>query len=138
MSSSYRFTLLAIAGLAAVALGQLWSSAQQPAAKGRDEANPRLTFEVVKSFDAQYAGDTPGHIGRAGSLENRRLKVALGDGVYRGDQKVGQVTELTWNRSNGSLDVEFDPSENVRVNVGDEVWIDLDGTKPSVPAAKAP
>lgn len=138
MSSGFRFFLLATAGLMAAASWQLWSSAQQPAAKGRGEASPRLTFEVVESFDAKYAGDTPGHIGRAGGLENRRLKVALGDPVYRGDQKVGKVTELTWNRANGSLDVEFDPSENVRVNVGDEVWIDIDGTRPSFSAAKAP
>lgn len=138
MSSASRFTLVAIAGLAAVALGSLWSSAQQPATKGRGDTSPRLTFEVVKSFDAKYAGDTPGHIGRTGGLFDSGLKVALGDPVYRGEQKVGQITELTWNRANGSLDVEFDPSENIRVNVGDEVWIDIDGTRPSFSAAKAP
>jgi hypothetical protein len=109
----------------------------QPPAKGRNQDGIRLTFEVVQSFDARYAGDTPGHMGRAGGLDNRQLKIALGDPVYRGQEKVGSVTELKWNRPNGSLDIEFDPQENVRVNVGDEVWMDVDGTKPSLPPAKS-
>jgi hypothetical protein len=109
---------------------QLIGSAQQPATeKGKTTADSnRLAFEVVHSFDAKYEGDTPGHMGRAGGLQNRRLRAALGDSIYRGDQSVGTVTGLTWNRTNGSLDIEFDPAENTRISVGDEVWMLLDGS----------
>jgi hypothetical protein len=88
----------------------------------------------VQSFDAKYEGDTPGHVGRAGGLQNRRLRAALGDSIYRGDQKVGTVTGLTWNRTNGSLDIEFDPAADIRVSVGDEVWMLLDGSTAINPA----
>lgn len=118
---------------AIVVAWQLGTSGQQPAAvKGAAVVDSnRLEFEVVHSFDAKYEGDTPGHMGRAGGLQNRRPHVALGDSIYRGDDKVGQVTGLTWNRTNGSLDIEFDPVNNVRVNVGDEVWMMLDGSSPA-------
>jgi hypothetical protein len=123
-------------GLAILTGWQLMSSAQQPATergKAAAESN-RLTFEVVQSFDAKYEGDTPGHVGRAGGLQNRRLRAALGDSIYRGDQKVGTVTGLTWNRTNGSLDIEFDPAADIRVSVGDEVWMLLDGSTAINPA----
>jgi hypothetical protein len=119
---------VAVVGIAIVAGWQLWSSGQQPGAvkvKVAADSN-RLAFEVVQSFDAKYEGDTPGHMGRAGGLQNRRLRVALGDRIYRGDENVGSVTGLTWNRTNGSLDIEFDPVDRVRVCVGDDVWMALD------------
>ncbi len=133
-----RYFVLAAASLVVAAGFQCWSGAQQPSSKVRGQVGPRLTFEVVQSFDARYAGDTPGHMGRAGGVENRQIKVALSDPVYRGDEQIGKVTELVWNRTNGSLDVEFDPLGDVRVNVGDEVWMDADGTHPSRPAAGGP
>jgi hypothetical protein len=120
-------------GLAILTGWQLMSSAQQPATEKRNATadSNRLQFEVVQSFDAKYEGDTPGHVGRAGGLQNRRLRAALGDSIYRGDQKVGTVTGLTWNRTNGSLDIEFDPVAETRVSVGDEVWMLLDGSVPA-------
>jgi hypothetical protein len=118
---------------AIVAGWQVWSSGQQPATgKGKAAADPnRLEFEVVHSFDAKYEGDTPGHMGRAGGLEHRRPRVALGDPIYRGDEKVGSVTGLTWNRTNGSLDIEFDPADDTRICVGDAVWVMLDSSMPA-------
>jgi len=116
-------------GLCIVAAWQLWSSGQQPAtgkAKAADGPG-RLEFDVVQSFDAKYLGDTPGHMGRAGGLENRRPRIALLDPIYRGEEKVGVVTGLQWNRTNGSLDIEFDPFDRARVCVGDAVWMALDG-----------
>src|SRR5688572_2986740 len=81
---------------------QAGTSGQQPGTvKSKAAADPnRLEFEVVQSFDAKYEGDTPGHMGRAGGLQTRRPRVALGDPIYRGEEKVGQVTGLTWNRTN--------------------------------------
>jgi hypothetical protein len=119
---------------------QAWTSGQQPAAeKGKESAAAnRLDFEVVQSFDAKYEGDTPGHIGRAGGLATRRPHVALGDAIYRGEEKVGMVTGLTWNRTNGSLDIEFDPAELVRISVGDSVWMMLDGTVPAKASESKP
>ncbi len=114
-----------------IAIGwQLLSSGQQPADKSKDTGN-RLEFEVVHSFDSKYLGDTPGHMGRAGGLTMRRPRVALGDNVYRGDERVGLVTHLDWNRVNGSLDVEFDPVDHARVCVGDTVWLVLDNSRPA-------
>jgi len=128
-----RFNLLAGAVLGlTIALGwQLFSSGQQPAAeKTKDGAN-RLEFEIVNSFDGKYLGDTPGHMGRAGGLTMRRPRVALGDPVYRGDERVGLVTHLDWNRVNGSLDIEFDPVDHARVCVGDAVWVVLENPRPA-------
>jgi hypothetical protein len=99
----------------------------------------RFEFQVVESFDAQYLGDTPGHIGRGGGLGERKPDVALGDPVFRGDQKVGKVTNLKWERSKDSLEIEFDPEPlrfdangralgPLRIAVGDEVWIPLGGS----------
>jgi hypothetical protein len=120
---------VAIVSLAMLTAWQLWSSGQQPATgKGKDAAAAnRLEFEVVQSFDAKYLGDTPGHMGRAGAIEGRRPRIALEDSIYRGDEKVGIVTGLQWNRTNGSLDIEFDPVDHARVCVGDAVWMALDG-----------
>lgn len=83
----------------------------------------RFEFEVVESFDARYSGDTPGHIGRHGELQEVRPMVALGDAVYRGDTIVGNVTRLEWSRVHGSLEVEFGPVKDARVCVGEVVWL---------------
>jgi len=125
------FSVVLIASLGVTLAWQLLSNGQQPSAgKVNSQATAnRLQFEVVQSFDAKYEGDTPGHVGRAGGLQNRRLRAALGDSIFRGDQKVGTVTGLTWNRTNGSLDIEFDPNTDIRVSVGDEVWMFLDGSE---------
>lgn len=106
-----------------------WSGGQQPAAeKAKSPADPNhFEFEIVQSFDAKYEGDTPGHMGRSGGLENRRPQVALGDGVYRGNEKIGVITGLGWSRVHGSLEIEFDPIAKARICVGDVVWLALDG-----------
>jgi len=125
-------TLLAV-GIVGVSLGwHTLSSGQQPAEKAaKATADPnRFEFEVVQSFNAKYEGDTPGHVGKNGGLENRRLQVALGDAVYRGQDKIGIVTGLGWSRTHGSLEVEFDPIGEVRICVGDVVWLALNGRAP--------
>jgi len=128
-----KWLCIAAIGLAIIAGWQLWSSGQPPAAgKGKEAAAAnRLEFEVVQSFDAKYLGDTPGHMGRAGAIEGRRPRIALQDPIYRGDEKVGIVTGLQWNRTNSSLDIEFDPVDHARVCVGDAVWMSLDGNAPA-------
>jgi hypothetical protein len=124
--------------LAMIAVWQVWSSGQQPTTGKGQEAggSSRLEFEVVQSFDAKYLGDTPGHMGRAGAIEGRRPKIALLDPIYRGDDKVGVVTGLQWNRTNGSLDIEFDPVDHARVCVGDAVWMSLDGKSANTTPAR--
>ena len=119
-----------------LALWQVWTvkqqaAAQQPAAeKVKVDAKDRFVFEVIQCFDEKYEGDTPGHIGKSGGLGERRPRVALGDAVYRGEERVGTVTGLTWSRPFGSLEVEFDPVEKVRISVGDEAWLDLGTANP--------
>lgn len=107
--------------------GPLWaqdSQARLPLAA----PGTRFSFEVIESHDAEYLGDTPGHLGRDGGL-TARPNVALGDGVYRtrGETttRVGTITRVTWDRVSGGLTVEFDPTPLIRIAVGDEVWIDL-------------
>jgi len=128
-SRSFGVLLLVVA---VVALSRPFGTdGQQPASIAKSEADPnRFEFEVVQSFDAKYEGDTPGHVGRSGGLENRRPLVALGDGVFRGQQKVGVITGLGWSRSHGSLEVEFDPVGDVRICVGDVVWLALNKPAP--------
>ena len=124
-----QFQLMVLAiGLTAVSL--VWhsfTSGQQSAATtAKPAADPsRFEFEVVQSFDAKYEGDTPGHMGRSGGLGDRRPHVALGDPVFRGQQKVGVITGLGWSRAHGSLEVEFDPAGDARICVGDVVWLTL-------------
>lgn len=89
----------------------------------------RFEFDVVESFDARYSGDTPGHVGRHGGLQEMQPMVALGDAVYRGEAAVGHVTRLEWSRVHGSLGVEFSPSKDSRVCVGDNVWLKFGGSK---------
>jgi len=80
-----------------------------------------------------YAGGTPGHMGRDGGLKYRP-NVALGDGVFRTEAgkaaRVGTITRVLWDRVSGGLTVEFDPAPDVRVAVGEEVWIDLNPAPP--------
>jgi hypothetical protein len=115
---------------------QLWLVGQQPGAekaageKSTKLAGNRLEFEVVHSFDGKYLGDTPGHMGRAGGLTTKRPQIALEDKVYRGEEVVGLVTHLDWNRGNNSLDIEFDPVAHARVCVGDMVWVVFDNPSP--------
>ena|SRR6476660_2412980 len=111
---------------------QVWSIGQQPGAeKGKEVGTGnRLEFEVVHSFDGKYLGDTPGHMGRVGGLTSRKPRIALGDKVYRGDEVVGLVTSLDWNRTNTSLDIEFDPVDHARICVGDVAWVVLDNVSP--------
>jgi len=130
-----------LSGMAVVGW-QVLSSGQQPP-PGKSETSSttgRLEFDVVESYDAKYLGDTPGHLGRGSALGQSRLQAALFDPVYRGDQLVGRITYLKWNRPNGSLDVEFDPVDRARVFVGDRVWISLDRPAPgkAAPANRTP
>lgn len=128
----------AIAISAVVLLGwQLLSNGQPPgtdksaAEKSKDiTAGNRLEFEIVHSFDGKYLGDTPGHMGRVGGLTGRKPRIALEDKVYRGDEVVGLVTSLDWNRTNTSLDIEFDPVDHARICIGDTVWVVLDNVSP--------
>jgi hypothetical protein len=93
----------------------------------RSARQGRFEFEVVECFDAKYQGDTPGYIGRHGELGDFRPTAGLGDPIFRGEEKVGSVTRLTWSRAHGSLEIEFDPVDGVRTNVGDVVWLKLGG-----------
>jgi hypothetical protein len=118
-----------VATAAVLVVGAAWGGlavvrSQQPA-KAAPTAIGRFEFEVIESFDAKYEGDTPGHIGRHGELGDERPQAALGDAVFRGDQKIGTVTGLRWNRGSGSLEVEFDPEPKTRIRVGDVVWMKM-------------
>jgi hypothetical protein len=119
-----RWRLLALIGLGA-ASAWAWQRSSDAQAPGADRS--RFSFVVVESFDAQYLGDTPGHIGRGGSLGKARPRVSLGDPVFRGDTRVGKVSRVTWDKPKESLQIEFDPEPLQRVSVGDEVWVGLDG-----------
>ena len=133
MQSTRAWMLGAFCGIAIVLGWQVLGRSQQPPVdktKDLKEATNRFEFEVVHSFDAKYLGDTPGHMGRSGGLGTRRPKIALGDRVYRGEEQIGIVTQLDWNRTNNALDVEFDPVGHARVCVGDMVWVVLDNPSP--------
>ena len=87
----------------------------------------RFEFVVVESYDAQYLGDTPGHLGKAGGLGHGAPNIALDDPVYQDKVRVGKVTHLTWDEAKESLEVEFDPEPGRRVFIGDAVWVPLGG-----------
>lgn len=101
----------------------------------------KFAFEVIESHDAEYLGDTPGHMGRDGGLIVRP-SVALGDGVYRTEgqtsRRVGTVTRAVWDRVSGGLTVEFDPAPLMRIAVGDEVWVDLNPAPATARPAATP
>ncbi len=133
----------AILGLALLATLTLrpWATSAEPPRRGPS----RFTFQVVQSFDAKYLGDTPGHLGRGGGLGEKRPDVALGDAVHRGNEKIGTITGLTWDRSRESLEVEFDPLSPERdpagvlkpprrIAIGDEIWIELGHPPEAAPA----
>lgn len=85
----------------------------------------KFQFDVIEMFDAKYLGDSPGYLGRSGGLAGIRPHVALGDLVYRGDEKIGTVTNVTWSRTQDGMTVEFDPAPSMRITVGDSVWVYL-------------
>jgi hypothetical protein len=120
-----------VAAAAVIVVGAAWYGlavvrSQQPAkVAAAPNAVGRFEFEIIESFDAKYEGDTPGHIGRHGELGDDRPQAALGDAVYRGDQRIGTVTGLRWSRGHGSLEVEFDPEPKTRIRVGDVVWMKM-------------
>jgi len=115
-----------LALLVAAAAGHYASVFAQQAPPSKAPApkfSGKFEIEVIESFDAKYQGDTPGHIGKHGELGDLRPQAALGDPVFRGDEKVGTVTNLIWSPGHGSLQVEFDPEPKVRIAVGDVVWL---------------
>jgi hypothetical protein len=121
--------MVAASWFAVVTAAGYWSWPSQaqlappPSAK---ENRSRFEFMVVESFDAQYLGDTPGHIGRGGALGKKAPGVALGDPVYREDTPIGRVSRVQWDRTKESLEIEFDPKPKVgRISVGDAVWVHL-------------
>lgn len=130
MKLTWQRTLAAVVLFALIASWQWTVSAQNANPKPEKPAKPGTRFEmdVVESFDAKYEGDTPGHIGRAGGLNDVRPNVALGDGVFNGEERIGTVTNIAWSRGQGSLTIEFDAAPDKRVAVGDHFWIDLNPT----------
>jgi hypothetical protein len=111
--------IVAVGGYATVVAQQVDQVKPTPKADGKFE------FEIIESFDSKYAGDTPGHIGKHGELGDFRPSAALGDPVFRGEQKIGTVTNLVWSRGHGSLEIEFDPEPNIRIAVGDIGWLKM-------------
>lgn len=134
MSKPMLFISLACVAAGAALAWQVSAAglAQAPAGAATREASAdaKFEFEVIESIDAEYLGDTPGHHGRSGGLGTRRPQVALGDPVFRGEEQVGTLTQIVWDRTRGSLDLEFDPSPLKRVCVGDVVWVAIDGSRP--------
>lgn len=120
--------LLAVGALAWCASGFSRPTEQEAAPKAQENDMEKFHFDVTESFDAQYLGDTPGHLGRS-ALGGRRPNIALGDPVFREKEQIGTITELKWNRSTDSLEVEFDPLPNHRIFVGSSVWVHLDGSR---------
>ena len=129
-----KWTTLALIGVALMAAWQLAVPAQT---NERAEATPssvvggRFNFEILESFDAKYLGDTPGHAGRGGGLGSAKPHVALGDAVYNGEQQIGRVTSVVWDRLKGSLLIELEPELGARISVGDSVWLNLTPTRES-------
>lgn len=124
-------TTLAVFALAVLATGVALAF-QRGGAEPKVSAD-RFEFMVLESFDAKYLGDTPGHRGKSGGLpENARPHLALGDPVYREQERVGIVTEIVFERLKGSIAVEFDPAPLARISVGDVVWVSI-GEKPATP-----
>lgn len=120
--------LIVLAVVASVgAAGMAWRlamAAQPPAHRTRFE------FLVIESYDAQYLGDTPGHVGRGGGLGHEAPDIALGDPVFHDTTRVGKVSRLVWNEAKESLQVEFDPEPAMRIHIGDPFWIPVGGPSP--------
>jgi len=119
---------LVLLGVAAIGGFATLRAQQVDQVKALPKADGKFEFEIIESFDSKYAGDTPGHIGKHGELGDFRPSAALGDSVYRGDQKIGTVTNLLWSRGHGSLEIEFDPEPDVRIAVGDVAWLKMGAT----------
>jgi len=117
--------LLVLIGIAAVGGYASVVAQQVEPVKPTPKTDGKFEFEIIESFDSKYAGDTPGHIGKHGELGDIRPSVALGDPVFRGEQKIGTVTNLVWSRGHGSLEIEFDPEPNIRIAVGDLCWLKM-------------
>jgi hypothetical protein len=114
-------------GLVVLAGEWTWPSHAQlaPTPSAKADAS-RFDFMIVESFDAQYLGDTPGHLGRGGALGQTAPRVALGDPVFRDETRIGRVSHVVWDRTKESLEIEFDPDPTVdRISVGDSVWISI-------------
>ena len=127
VSTTFRKGLGLGATLGAAAIGLAWqlstTTSAQPAAPNRQ----KFEFLVIESYDAQYLGDDPGHIGRAGGLGIDPPDIALGDPVYHEQTRVGKVSRLVWNEARQSLQVEFDPEPGQRIYIGDPFWIPIGG-----------
>lgn len=117
--------IAAVGGYATVVAQQVGAVPKVDQVKTAPTADGKFEFEVIESFDSKYAGDTPGHIGKHGELGDIRPSAALGDPVYRGEQKIGTITNLLWSRGHGSLEIEFDPEPNIRIAVGDVCWLKM-------------
>ncbi|HET6422335.1 MAG TPA: hypothetical protein VFG20_01550 [Planctomycetaceae bacterium] len=124
----FRLALVIAIVVASLSTLSSWNlSAQNPAltVDPLAKSGTRFEMDVIESFDAKYEGDTPGHIGRAGGLNGVRPNIALGDGVFRGEDRIGTITNVAWSRAQGGLTIEFDPDSKTRVAVGDHFWVDL-------------
>lgn len=122
------WTLLGVAAICGLVPAPADGPATAPESDRSDIPHgSRFAFEVVESFDAKYAGDTPGHVGRGGGLAVHP-HVAIGDPVHSvvngADRVIGVVTGVTWDRVRGSLTIEFRPTGNERIAVGDGAWLD--------------
>jgi hypothetical protein len=124
---------VAVALLAMASLGVAEEDQPLPLAS----PGTRFFFDVIDSQDAKYLWDSPSHVGKNGGL-TVRPQVALGDAVYRivgtAPTRVGTITLVQWDRVRGSLSLEFKPLSQVRIAVGDEVWIDLNPVSPKAGA----
>lgn len=103
-----------------------------------EDPSPRsqFRFQVVGSFDARHAGDTPGHVGGGGGVSGQP-QVVLGDDVHGGgadsERAIGVVTGVAWDRLKQSLTVEFRPRGTDRIAVGDDAWLDVSPAAGPVP-----
>ena len=120
-----RSTILAVTMASIMLAGwATWAAPGQGVAAPRPAEPTRFEFLVVESFDARYFQDTPGHLGRAAS-GRVAPRIALFDPVMRGTTKVGEVSHLEWNEARESLEVEFNPEKNIRICIGDAIWISV-------------
>jgi hypothetical protein len=115
---------LIVAAVGTIGAGWVWTATT----RAQLTANrTKFEFLIVESYDAQYLGDSPGHIGKAGGLGHTAPNIALEDPVYHDKVRIGKVAHLTWDEAKESLEVEFDPEPNRRISIGDSVWIPLGG-----------
>ena len=131
MSVSKRMAVMTLVGCgifaASVKLGAQPDRKPAEATAQLSLAKPgtKFQFDIIEVFDAKYLGDSPGYLGRSGGLTGIRPHVALGDPVYRGEEKIGSVTNVNWSRTQDGMTVEFDPAPMTRITVGESVWLYL-------------